>query len=155
MTSLAENATAGDGPTPLAHFLDFSRFNPSDYPIEDCDEEARIQRALEIAEGVEPPPGYTPTSQAFQSSSKNSVSQQKLPTQQFIDHTKQSKSGTMATAAVAAVATAAAAASSSSLSQFHMPYTSCSTDVAIRQTFIPNFYLPQADEIRIHSQVSI
>lgn len=40
--------------------LDFSRFNPDDYPIEDCDETARIQRALEIAEGVEPPPGFMP-----------------------------------------------------------------------------------------------
>jgi hypothetical protein len=37
------------------------RFNADDFPIEDCDERARIQRALEIAEGVEPPPGFTPS----------------------------------------------------------------------------------------------
>nr|CAG4644216.1 EOG090X0BEM [Lepidurus arcticus] len=40
--------------------IDLSRFNPDDYPIEDCDERARQERAREIAEGVEPPPGYRP-----------------------------------------------------------------------------------------------
>lgn len=30
-------------------------------PIEDCDERARLQRALEIDEGVDPPPGYMPS----------------------------------------------------------------------------------------------
>lgn len=34
------------------------RFNPLDYPTEDCDEVARVQRAREINEGVDPPPGY-------------------------------------------------------------------------------------------------
>lgn len=39
--------------------LNFSnRFNPSEYPTEDCDEVARVQRAREIHEGVDPPPGY-------------------------------------------------------------------------------------------------
>lgn len=40
--------------------IDLSRFNPEDYPIEDCDERARLERAREIAEGVEPPPGFRP-----------------------------------------------------------------------------------------------
>ncbi|KAL1124098.1 hypothetical protein AAG570_001868 [Ranatra chinensis] len=31
-----------------------------EYPIEDCDERARIERAREIAEGVDPPPGFRP-----------------------------------------------------------------------------------------------
>lgn len=43
------------------YFLFFFRFNTVDYPLEDCDETARIQRAREIAEGVEPPPGFTPS----------------------------------------------------------------------------------------------
>lgn len=40
--------------------LDFSKFNPEDYSTEDCDERARIERAREIAEGVDPPPGFRP-----------------------------------------------------------------------------------------------
>ena len=40
--------------------IDLSKFNPDDYPIEDCDERARMERAREIAEGVEPPPGFQP-----------------------------------------------------------------------------------------------
>lgn len=40
--------------------IDLSKFNPDDYPIEDCDERARLERAREIAEGVEPPPGFRP-----------------------------------------------------------------------------------------------
>ena len=33
--------------------IDLARFNPADYPIEDKDEVARLERAREIAEGVE------------------------------------------------------------------------------------------------------
>jgi len=40
--------------------IDLSKFNPEDYPIEDCDERARLERAREIAEGVDPPPGFSP-----------------------------------------------------------------------------------------------
>lgn len=40
--------------------IDLSKFNPEDFPIEDCDERARLERAREIAEGVEPPPGFQP-----------------------------------------------------------------------------------------------
>ncbi len=48
------------GPLTLIFFLVMlaNRFNPSDYPTEDCDELARVQRAREIHEGVDPPPGY-------------------------------------------------------------------------------------------------
>ncbi|CAG0884456.1 unnamed protein product [Darwinula stevensoni] len=45
-------------PVPPHPVIDLSKFNPDDYPIEDCDERARAERAREIAEGVEPPPGY-------------------------------------------------------------------------------------------------
>ncbi|KAJ6650016.1 General transcription factor 3C polypeptide 3 [Pseudolycoriella hygida] len=39
-------------------FLDVETYNSIDYPIEDCDEVARMQRAREIHEGVDPPPGH-------------------------------------------------------------------------------------------------
>lgn len=35
-------------------------------PLEDCDETARNQRAREIAEGVDPPPGYLPAAPIIQ-----------------------------------------------------------------------------------------
>lgn len=35
----------------------YSRFNPEDYPTEDCDERARVQREKEIEDGIEVP-GY-------------------------------------------------------------------------------------------------
>lgn len=44
----------------LLPVIDFSKFNPDDYSTEDCDERARIERAREIAEGVDPPPGFRP-----------------------------------------------------------------------------------------------
>ncbi|XP_076066620.1 uncharacterized protein LOC143039988 [Oratosquilla oratoria] len=52
---------AGSGPAALkAPVIDLSKFNPDIYPIEDCEEWARQERAREMAEGVEPPPGFTP-----------------------------------------------------------------------------------------------
>ncbi|CAG0913988.1 unnamed protein product [Notodromas monacha] len=42
----------------LAPVIDLSKFNPEEYPIEDCDERARMERAREISEGVDPPPGF-------------------------------------------------------------------------------------------------
>ncbi|CAL1688272.1 unnamed protein product [Lasius platythorax] len=48
------------GPLPPSPVIDLSRFNPEEFPMEDCDERARIQRAREMEEGVEPPPGYKP-----------------------------------------------------------------------------------------------
>ncbi|KAJ1524426.1 hypothetical protein ONE63_010924 [Megalurothrips usitatus] len=49
-----------DGFPVANNVIDLSKFNPDDYPIEDCDERARMERAREIAEGVEPPPGFQP-----------------------------------------------------------------------------------------------
>ncbi|KAF7989776.1 hypothetical protein HCN44_008450 [Aphidius gifuensis] len=49
------------GPLPPSPVIDLSRFNPAEFPMEDCDERARQQRAKEMEEGVEPPPGYRPT----------------------------------------------------------------------------------------------
>lgn len=41
--------------------FDISRFNSSDdFSLEDCDERARLQRELEIREGVDAPPNFTP-----------------------------------------------------------------------------------------------
>lgn len=48
------------GPLPPSPVIDLSRFNPAEFPMEDCDERARQQRAREMEEGVEPPPGYRP-----------------------------------------------------------------------------------------------
>lgn len=44
--------------------IDLSKFNPEDFPIEDCDERARRERAREMEEGVDPPPGYHPHQRA-------------------------------------------------------------------------------------------
>jgi len=41
-------------------FLDFSKLRDDEYSLEDCDERARLERAREIAEGVDPPPGFRP-----------------------------------------------------------------------------------------------
>lgn len=49
------------GPLPPSPVIDLSRFNPEEFPMEDCDERARLQRAREMEEGVEPPPGYRPS----------------------------------------------------------------------------------------------
>ncbi|XP_014219415.1 uncharacterized protein LOC106647502 [Copidosoma floridanum] len=48
------------GPLPPSPVIDLSLFNPEEFPMEDCDVRARIQRAREMEEGVEPPPGYRP-----------------------------------------------------------------------------------------------
>ncbi|XP_029049483.1 uncharacterized protein LOC114879094 isoform X1 [Osmia bicornis bicornis] len=54
------------GPLPPSPVIDLSRFNPEEFPMEDCDERARLQRAREIEEGVEPPPGYKPNISGIQ-----------------------------------------------------------------------------------------
>ncbi|XP_058793950.1 suppressor of cytokine signaling 7 [Phymastichus coffea] len=51
------------GPLPPSPVIDLSRFNPEEFPMEDCDARARLQRAREMEEGVEPPPGYRPNCQ--------------------------------------------------------------------------------------------
>ncbi|PBC33451.1 Suppressor of cytokine signaling [Apis cerana cerana] len=48
------------GPLPPSPIINLSRFNPEEFPMEDCDKRARLQRAREMEEGVEPPPGYKP-----------------------------------------------------------------------------------------------
>ncbi|XP_033341169.1 suppressor of cytokine signaling at 36E [Megalopta genalis] len=48
------------GPLPPSPVIDLSRIYPEEYPMEDCDKRARLQRAREMEEGVEPPPGYKP-----------------------------------------------------------------------------------------------
>lgn len=59
-SSSNEDNAAVASPSPADRLIDMSKFNPEDYPIEDCDERARQERAREIAEGVEPPPGFCP-----------------------------------------------------------------------------------------------
>jgi len=53
-----ERGNASDCEAPAEPVIDLSKFNPDDYPIEDCDEQARRIRAREMAEGIEPPPGF-------------------------------------------------------------------------------------------------
>lgn len=60
IVSAADKSDATTATMNQQSLLDFSRFNTDEYPIEDCDETARNQRAREIAEGVDPPPGYLP-----------------------------------------------------------------------------------------------
>lgn len=38
------------------------RFSPDEYQLDDCDKQARLQRAIDIDEGVEAPPGFISTS---------------------------------------------------------------------------------------------
>ncbi|KAK2709541.1 hypothetical protein QYM36_013268 [Artemia franciscana] len=45
---------------PRTPIIDLSSFNPEDYPVEDYEERARQERAREMAEGVDPPPGFRP-----------------------------------------------------------------------------------------------
>lgn len=59
-SSISEDNAAVAVPSPADRLIDMSKFNPEDYPIEDCDEKARQERAREMAEGVEPPPGFCP-----------------------------------------------------------------------------------------------
>jgi suppressor of cytokine signaling 5 len=49
-----DNGAVGRDPV-----IDLARFNPEDFPTEDCDELARLERAREMREGVEPPPGFS------------------------------------------------------------------------------------------------
>lgn len=61
-TSSSEDNAAVAVLSPADRLIDMTKFNPEDYPIEDedCEERARQERAREIAEGVEPPPGFCP-----------------------------------------------------------------------------------------------
>ena len=59
------------GPLPPSPVVDRSRFDAELFPMEyilsqDCDERARLQRAREMEEGIEPPPGYKPNPSGIQ-----------------------------------------------------------------------------------------
>lgn len=110
------------------------RINSDEYSLnEDCDEQARWRRALQIAEGIEAPPGFVPSNSSAASSTQ---------------------SPTASTAA--ATATAAAAAVGSPIWQTVLCHPS---DAASFQTLVMNqFRLPHGllnpDELpRVHSQV--
>lgn len=40
--------------------IGLEKFKADEYSLEDCDERARLERAREMAEGVDPPPGFRP-----------------------------------------------------------------------------------------------
>lgn len=112
------------------------RFNPEEFPIEDCDKKARLQRALEIAEGVEPPPGFM-----------SSTAQNPNATAQLPASTVASTGPVIDTMAnVTPEATSATPAEQ----QWHMV---CSNSAALR-FMLPNL-LQHPDDIRIHSQVNL
>lgn len=56
--------------------LRFIRFAPDECSTEDCDKKVRLQRAIEIAESVESPPGFISTSNL---QSLHSLSSSNLP----------------------------------------------------------------------------
>lgn len=112
------------------------RFNPEEFPIEDCDKKARLQRALEIAEGVEPPPG-------FMSSSS-----------QKPNATQQSHSSTVALTLSDADASANVATEAASVTpaEQHWHIMQCTNNAALR-LMLPNLLQHPEDIPRIHSQV--
>lgn len=55
------------------------RFASDEYSIEDCDKKAHLQRAIEIAENVEPSPGFISTSSLQSLHSMSSSNLQLLP----------------------------------------------------------------------------
>lgn len=44
----------------LHQIIGLDKFRHDEYSLEDCDERARLERAREMAEGVDPPPGFRP-----------------------------------------------------------------------------------------------
>lgn len=54
------NGTSGGNFILVSSLFDMTRLS-SDDSLEDCDEQARIRRARQIAEGVEAPPGFVPS----------------------------------------------------------------------------------------------
>uniref|UniRef100_A0A336KMI3 CSON012903 protein n=1 Tax=Culicoides sonorensis TaxID=179676 RepID=A0A336KMI3_CULSO len=67
------NGTSGGNFILVSSLFDMTRLS-SDDSLEDCDEQAKIRRAIQIEEGVEAPPGYVPnaTPNATTSSIQNS-----------------------------------------------------------------------------------
>lgn len=117
------------------HFLPI-RFNPEEFPIEDCDKKARLQRALEIAEGVEPPPGFMSSTAQNSNANVQSPSSAVASTVSVID----------------AMANVMPEATSATLAEQHW-HMVCSNNAALR-IMLPNL-LQHPDDIRIHSQVII
>lgn len=58
--SIGESSGSANKLTLHAPMVDLSHFNPEAFPIHDQEDSARIERAREMAEGVEPPPGFIP-----------------------------------------------------------------------------------------------
>lgn len=65
------NGTSGGNFILVSPFIEMARFSADD-PLEDCDEAARLRRAIQIAEGVEAPPGFVPQNSTMQPSSVTS-----------------------------------------------------------------------------------
>lgn len=61
---------------PRTPIIDLSSFNPEDYPVEDYEERARQERAREMAEGVDPPPGFRPGIVSFCDSNQDYLRKQ-------------------------------------------------------------------------------
>ncbi|XP_064484337.1 suppressor of cytokine signaling 5-like isoform X1 [Ornithodoros turicata] len=56
------------------------KVDPQEFPMDDWDEQARQERAREIAEGVDPPPGFRPTdTQHAQASSRDQSNERSVP----------------------------------------------------------------------------
>lgn len=127
--------------------LDSSRFIPDDFPIEDCDETARIQRALEIAEGVEPPPGFM--------SSLSSSSKQSPIVSSAVIHKTIAPKAAVNTCEVSpstlAVAVAAASSASAAAAAFQKREANWRAFSSQLQMDIPN--ADDVPRIVIHSQV--
>lgn len=117
-------------------FLFCHRLTPDEYAIdEDCDKKARIQRAIEIAEGVEPPPGFisTKTLKSFHSMT--------TPNSQLVPNLVNSTDDT----------NGKNAGSKINVQQWHML---CSNPQTLRLLNDFHNMLQTTDEIpRIHSQV--
>lgn len=119
-------------------FIDFIfRFNPEDYPIEDCDERARIKRAIEIAEGVEIDHAL-PTNLSIEAQPlKNMQQKHQLHANQMLQLNPTPQ--------------LAATLSQQSQSQSQNPCFLCSTDLFNFQQFGINGH-PNGEIPRIHSQ---
>lgn len=133
----------------LPPLQDFPHLNGEDYSIEDCDEAARIKRALEIEQGVEPPPGFTRSEPSI---SINPIYSLTEPTMQ-----NDTSSSTLAnhitnTKKTSVIATVAGRMSAATPRNAPWP-----TDFNPHSFMLSNFQL-SADEIPkivIHSQVSL
>lgn len=113
-----------------AGMFDISRFNSSDeFSLEDCDERARLQRELEIREGVDAPPNFTP--RALMSG------------------------GTLTGGtALGAVGSAAGVAQANQIAFVCSPDTSSALSLLQRGLMLQNQHLIHAEEMpRVHSQV--